>query len=202
LGRPKQVLSRPDTEDRLLEAAEREFASHGYEGARLHLIAEQAGISRPSLLYHFESKQQLYGTVVTRAIADLEDALRVAVGSKDDFPGRIEAVLDRFLGFLEDRPTVATVILREILDGHGPGQLLLLEAVLPLLAWLERFIREEGRSFVRTELPMRQALLQIATASLVRTACGPIRDPIWGRTDHTRELAQALLLPTPKEERT
>jgi AcrR family transcriptional regulator len=183
-------------------AAEREFAAHGYEGAHLHLIAEQAGISRPSLLYHFDSKQQLYGTMVSRAIADLEDALVVAVASKDDFPGRIEAVLDRFLGFLEERPTVATVILREILDGQGPGQAMLLESVLPLLSWLERFIRDEGKAYVRTELPMRQVLLQIATASLVRTACGAIRDPLWGRTDHTRELAKALLLPSPTERQT
>ena len=45
--------------DRILEAARGEFAQHGY-AARLQDIAERAGLTHPTLLYHFKSKERLY----------------------------------------------------------------------------------------------------------------------------------------------
>ena len=49
---------------RILEAAGREFAAHGYEGASIQRISEQAGISKGAVYYHFEDKVDLYVTVV------------------------------------------------------------------------------------------------------------------------------------------
>ena len=55
--------------DRILEAARGEFAQHGY-AARLQDIAERAGLTHPTLLYHFGSKERLYAAVIEDAMLD------------------------------------------------------------------------------------------------------------------------------------
>ena len=48
-----------DTRDRILLAASRLFAAHGFRGASTRAIAEQVGIRQPSLFKHFDSKRDL-----------------------------------------------------------------------------------------------------------------------------------------------
>ena len=48
-----------------------EFATAGYAGTSLHRIAELAGLSKSSVLYHYESKDALLGAAVQPAIAAL-----------------------------------------------------------------------------------------------------------------------------------
>ena len=49
---------------RILEAAAKEFAAHGFEDASLNQILEQAKISKGAAYYYFDDKVDLYTTVV------------------------------------------------------------------------------------------------------------------------------------------
>ena len=59
MGRPRATPDEDTTKMRVLRAAEVEFGRAGRDGARLEDIASAAGITRPSLLYHFASKDEL-----------------------------------------------------------------------------------------------------------------------------------------------
>lgn len=48
-----------ETRDRILLAASRLFAAHGFRGAPTRAIAEQVGIRQPSLFKHFDSKRDM-----------------------------------------------------------------------------------------------------------------------------------------------
>ncbi len=52
--------------ERILTAAMREFAKHGYAGARVERILKRANVSPRSLYYHFGSKRGLYDAVRER----------------------------------------------------------------------------------------------------------------------------------------
>jgi len=52
--------------ERILRAAMREFAKHGFAGARVERILKRANVSPRSLYYHFGSKQGLYDAVRER----------------------------------------------------------------------------------------------------------------------------------------
>lgn len=197
MGRPKLRADETATTERLLFAAAEEFADRGFEGARLADIAERAGITRPSLLYHYPSKQELYTAVIHAVFAELGAALAEGTRERGSFLDRFDAVVRRLTAFFDARSDVARLLLREMLDARGPGHALLVEDGVPILQKMERFLRDEGHGLVRADLPLRPAIMQTFVAVVVRTASGPIRDPLWGKTDKARVLARALFLDRP-----
>src|SRR6266702_2821486 len=62
------------TKDRILDAAERSFANHGFEGASIRAIVMDAGVNLASIHYHFRSKEALLEAVLTRRISLVNDA--------------------------------------------------------------------------------------------------------------------------------
>jgi AcrR family transcriptional regulator len=62
----------PARRDRILAAAGREFAEHGFEGASYNRIIEVAGASKGAMYYYFADKADLFAAVVGRAIAEIE----------------------------------------------------------------------------------------------------------------------------------
>jgi AcrR family transcriptional regulator len=202
VSRPAASLD-DSTTARILAAAESEFAAVGYVPARLADIAERAGIRRPSLLYHFASKELLYRAVVERAFVQLGAELLRSMALVGEFEGRIDALVGAFAQFLDARPTLAPIIVRELIDdsdhddarrrGGGPGRAIMLEQVVPLLGTIEAFIASAGSDRLRPNLPIRAALVQVAGDLLLRSAAGQLRGPLWGPGDHAKLLARILL---------
>jgi len=65
MGRPKDA-DPEQTRVTILNAAEDEFAEHGFHGARMVAIAKRAGVTHGLLHYYFDSKDRLYEEVVGR----------------------------------------------------------------------------------------------------------------------------------------
>ena len=65
MGRPKDA-NPAQTRATILDAAEDEFAEHGFHGTRMVAIAERAGVTHGLLHYYFDSKDRLYEEVVDR----------------------------------------------------------------------------------------------------------------------------------------
>ena len=65
-------MSPPDTKTRILDAAEKLFASHGIEGSGLRLITRKAGVNLAAINYHFGSKENLVRAILSRFILTLD----------------------------------------------------------------------------------------------------------------------------------
>lgn len=63
------------TQQRILDAAEQEFARHGLHGARLSAIAELAQVTTASLHYYFDNKENLYRAVLQRPVDEIQATL-------------------------------------------------------------------------------------------------------------------------------
>jgi AcrR family transcriptional regulator len=59
--------------ERIRDAAEQVFATHGYEGASMRLIAEKAGVAQALLHYHFQNKDMLHAAVFERRSSAIND---------------------------------------------------------------------------------------------------------------------------------
>lgn len=200
------------TADRILDAAELEFAAVGYAPARLADIAARAGIRRPSLLYHFPSKELLYRAVVERVFDQLGAALMRSMNTAGGFEAQLDGIVTTFVAFLTARPSLAPIIVRELIDdphhdqdtarrGGGIGHAILLERVVPLLSLVEEFVRTHGGERLRPGLPIRAAIVQVTTNTLMYAAVGSLAAPLWGPGDHALTLARCLFLAdsTPSE---
>jgi TetR/AcrR family transcriptional regulator len=73
LGNPEQNGNA--ARDRLLGAALQLFARKGFESASVRELAEAAKVTRPTLYYHFGSKEGLYLELVERLCATVEDSI-------------------------------------------------------------------------------------------------------------------------------
>ena len=65
---------RERTRAEILDVATREFAEHGFSGARVDEIAERTRTTKRMLYYYFESKEGLYVAVLERAYASIRAA--------------------------------------------------------------------------------------------------------------------------------
>ena len=73
-------LGKPDQDgnavrERLLGAALQLFARKGFESASVRELTEAAKVTRPTLYYHFGSKEGLYLELVERLCATVEDSI-------------------------------------------------------------------------------------------------------------------------------
>ena len=65
---PRRTSAGAATRGRIVAAAERLFAERGYSGVSMPAIAAAAGITAGAIYKHFASKEQLFFTVVRRAV--------------------------------------------------------------------------------------------------------------------------------------
>jgi TetR/AcrR family transcriptional regulator len=117
---PKPIRRRSNgirTRAEIVTAAQRHFAERGFEAARLDDIADEVGIRRAAIFYHFGDKQELYAAVLDEVFHDLAEALPTG-GSATE---RLEAAMTGWIDFVAERPHVARLVMREAANAQ-PGQ--------------------------------------------------------------------------------
>ena len=95
----EQVPARAKARDELLQVAVEQFATIGYAGTSLQQIADAAGYSKSSVLYHFTSKEAILEAAIGPAIDRLEQILS-DVGALGGTPKERRAFVERFIDFL------------------------------------------------------------------------------------------------------
>ncbi len=97
----------PSTRDRILEVALRHFSVHGFDGTSLQQVADDLGLTKAALYYHFRSKDALLGAVLEPVFGDLETRLSALEEAREASAGR-RGWLDDYVDFLlEHRRTLA-----------------------------------------------------------------------------------------------
>src|SRR6202167_530171 len=85
--------------DKLLQAAERLFAAHGYSGVSVRELAAAAGVNSALVAYHFGSKEGLLSEVYRRHCEKMngERQRLLAEAQAKSRPAKLEAVLEAFI---------------------------------------------------------------------------------------------------------
>src|SRR3954464_10515162 len=101
----------------IIEVGGRLFGERGYDGTRLDDIAAAAGVTKPILYRHFDSKRDLYLALLRRHRDDLPtfaDAIP-ASGSPEEV---VRAVLEVWLDYVESHIYAWRMLFRD--RGGGP----------------------------------------------------------------------------------
>src|SRR5688572_31055506 len=136
---------RSDIPARILEEATRLFAIHGFAGASLDDIANAAGIRKPSLLYHFVSKEDLRRCVLERLLGHWSEVIPSILRAANSGAEQFEAIAGLTLAFFEEDPNRARLLLRELLDRPQEMAPLIELQVRPWAGIMSDYIRSEER---------------------------------------------------------
>lgn len=82
--RKKSVEASPTTRQRILDVAVDRFTEAGYEATSLREIAEDLGITKAALYYHFKSKDDIARALIEPFLDRWGDLELEAVGADDD----------------------------------------------------------------------------------------------------------------------
>ncbi len=111
----------------ILNAAETVFAEHGFDGARVDAIAEEAGYNKSLLFQYFDDKIGLYEAVTRRAdreITELEMRLlspfledETIASDARRFKMFLETLVRGIFNYLHEHPRLTRIILWEQAEG-------------------------------------------------------------------------------------
>jgi len=172
--------STDDMKTRIIREAIQLFGERGFDGTSIQSIAETVGIRKPSLLYHFKSKEELRDEaikyLISRWVNELPRLLTNAVSGYDRFSSIIMSLVSFFLKD-ENRARFA---MREMLDRPGEiGELVKLQ----LSPWNKMIVDyiELGQKggTIRKDLNPRAYIMQVMLMVLGSVAMGGVASVIF-----------------------
>ena len=115
-------MPREERRASLLEAANDVFTSKGYHAAAMDDIAEAAGVSKPVLYQHFESKLDLYLALLDTSCDRLVEVVKAALASTPQNADRVVATMDAFYEFVSSASGEFRFVFESDLTGDGQVQ--------------------------------------------------------------------------------
>lgn len=162
-----------DVRTRILKEATRLFAARGVSGASIQSIAQAAGITRPTLVYHFGSKDGLRVAVLESMVQHWRVELpRLMVAATSGGP-RLDALLAALFEFFRSDPNLARLLIREMLDRPAEMGALLREHLQPWTRLLTEAIRAgQGSGALQPELDPESFTVLIISSAMAVVAVG------------------------------
>lgn len=166
-----------DVREETLRQATRLFAAKGFDGTSLKDIAVAVGVRKPSLLYHFSSKDELRRAVIDALLARWNAVLPrllMAAASGED---RFASLMRETVRFFTEDPDRARLLLREILDRPDDLAARLETHVQPWVTVIADYIRKgQQAGEVHAELDPEAYILQVVNLVVSGIATGASLD--------------------------
>jgi len=157
--RPRFAKLPPAQQQAILRAALDEFAAHGFHDASLNHIIETAGISKGSMYYYFDGKEDLFAHVARVEFERLFTTIGPVALPREPGPDAFWSTVERYyldaMAGLAAHPQLAALVRGWLAASDNPvlvrAQHELEEAVMP---WIERVLAAgQAGGAVRTDLP-------------------------------------------------
>ena len=107
-------IAQTDKRTLILDAAIRVFAEHGYHGARVGDIAEDAGVAHGLLYHYFASKDEVLRTIFVENWGELIGRFRAVEDADESASEKLEGIAKILLRTWRNDPALVTVMVREV----------------------------------------------------------------------------------------
>jgi len=88
----------------IARTAARLFATQGFDATSVRMIVEAAGVTKPTLYYHFGSKEGLAQALLNRPLAGLAESLHEIAASGGDAVSVLERLFEAHFAFCREEP--------------------------------------------------------------------------------------------------
>lgn len=111
----EQQNQQRNTEELILQAAEKEFLEKGYSGAKTTAIAEAAGVTHAMFHYYFRTKDKLFEKIVAEKMEQLKDLMFAAIGNPElPLKDRIIQGVESHFDFIAANPLLPRFLFNEL----------------------------------------------------------------------------------------
>ena len=101
----------------ILDAAAREFAETGFEGARMDRIADSAGANKAMIYYHIGDKQVLYSRVLHEVLGHTAARMAENIQAADTPREKLRAYVRSVGKTVTEHPYMPRIMMREMASG-------------------------------------------------------------------------------------
>ena len=175
LARPRH----PDTVQRILRAAEENFAERGLAGARIGAIARAARVNKALLYYYFSSKEELHRFTLKTLFRQLREQTSAAL----DRPGSPRQQLLRYINsyfeFMVAHPNYPRLFERELMSQEPRLVELVQENLKPLHRRLTAVIRAGIALGEFRPVDPQHTLFSLVAMTVFYFAAAPVLTQLW-----------------------
>lgn len=154
----EQVKKSALTRQKILAAAEAEFAENGLAAARVDTIAKLAGVNKQLIYAHFQSKEKLYSIILAQVYSRLSEYEKVL--SESTFTGieTVRMMVMEYFTFLMDNPSFVRLMLWENLNGAAYVG----DVKISLFAGAQKLLKQGvEKGYLRKDLDIEQTAMSI-----------------------------------------
>lgn len=178
--RPGQIRER--NRERIIAAAEQEFAQHGYRGATIQNIAERAELPKSNVLYYFSNKKRIYYALLDDILARW-NAVLADIRPEDDPAQALEGFIRTKVEMSRRFPVASRLFAQEIIQGAP---------------FLEGHLRTSMRDWVRERASVIQQWID--EGRMARVDPVQLIFLIWSSTQHYADFQFQILMVENKAE--
>lgn len=116
------MVEHDDTDEMILDAAERIFGEYGFHETVVADVADEAGVGKGTVYRRFGNKTDLFSELVCVGTRDLIDDLRESVDENESFEDRLRTIIAVHFDVFEETGEIVRIIVQEGLSNFGEWQ--------------------------------------------------------------------------------
>ena len=171
-------------EQLILTAAEQEFLTKGYDGARTTSIAKAAGVTHAMLHYYFRTKEQLFERIVDDKFRLMTQSILAAFGNPNQsIVERIRGGIGLHFDYIADNPQLPRFVINEIIARPERYDILysrMRGIVDSIYANLQRDIDLAAERGEMVQIDARMLFISIMSLNIFTFVAYPFMEPIMG----------------------
>ena len=178
-------------EQQILAAAEQEFLTRGYDGARTTSIAQAAGVTHAMLHYYFRTKEQLFERIVDEKFETMSHSMFAIMGDPSlPIVERIKGGIEAHFDFVAQNPLLPRFVINEI-TSRPERYDVLYKRVGAIIDNVYRGLQSEiNRSAERGEIErvdIKMLFISIMSLNIFTFLAYPFMEPLMGELMVNRE---------------
>jgi TetR/AcrR family transcriptional regulator len=153
-----------DNPDHIREVATRMFAQRGFSGTSLQAIADEVGVTKPTLLYHYPSKAALRRAVLDNLLKHWRERLPRLLEAFTSGQARFDALTGELINFFSTDPDRARLVVRELLDHPDELRAGFVETLRPWILLVSEYIRQgQSVGLIHEDVDAESYVLHVIT---------------------------------------
>ncbi len=178
-------------EQAILLAAEQEFMTKGYDGARTTSIAEAAGVTHAMLHYYFRTKEQLFERILNEKMRLMASSVLTMLGDpKLPLLKRIEQGIIQHFDCLMRYPELPRFIINEVIpypDRRKIMQENISNLAVPLFMQLQKDMDDAAKRGEVERMDVRMLILDLMSLNILPFLAYPVLENIFSDISGDRQ---------------